>query len=331
MTGQAASTRARPLKVGLALPTFEETMVGVTPRWKNFEGMAQHAEAIGFDSLWVPDHMIHNAYHPEALFGAWECWSILTALAAVTTKVDLGTLVVCTGFRNPALIAKMADTVEDISGGRLILGLGAGYYEREFRAFGFPFDHVVGRFEEALVIIHTLLRKGKIDFEGQHYQARDCELRPRGPRPAGPPIMIGAKPDRPRALRLTAQYADYWNAFAINRAAALAPMTQAVDAACRKFSRDPATLQRTVTVVVEFPDCKEGAPENTWTRLLSSMGPIAGTPDEIAEALRDYARAGVDHVQVWLEPFNMAAIDAFAQVLERLDRDLAKDAGLKPE
>ncbi|HSI01940.1 MAG TPA: LLM class flavin-dependent oxidoreductase [Reyranella sp.] len=320
MTGQATSTAARPLKVGLALPTFEQTMAGATPRWKDFKGMAQRAEAIGFDSLWVPDHMIHNAYHPEALFGAWDCWSILTSLAAVTTRVELGTLVVCTGFRNPALIAKMADTVEDISGGRLILGLGAGYYEREFRAFGFPFDHLVGRFEEALTIIHTLLRKGKIDFEGQYYQARDCELGPRGPRPAGPPIMIGAKPDRPRALRLTAQYADYWNVFAINRAEALAPMTQAVDAACRKFGRDPATLQRTVTVVVEFPDCKAGAPENTWTRLLSSMGPLTGTPDEIAEILRGYARAGVDHLQVWLEPFNMAAIDAFAPVLERLDR-----------
>jgi len=112
----------------------------------------------------------------------------LAALAAVTERVELGTLVTCTSFRNPALLAKMADTVEEISDGRLILGLGAGYYEPEYRAFGFPFDHRVGRFEEALQIVYGLLRRGTIDFNGQYYQARDCELTPRGPRPGGLPF-----------------------------------------------------------------------------------------------------------------------------------------------
>ena len=320
MTDHNRSTGARPLKVGLVLPTFEGTMAGATPRWADFKRMAQQAEGIGFDALWVPDHMIHNAFQPDAMFGVWDCWSILSSLAAVTTRVELGTLVACTAFRSPALLAKMADTVEEISGGRLILGLGAGYYEREFSAFGFPFDHVVGRFEEALTIIHTLLRKGAIDFQGQYYQARDCELMPRGPRPAGPPIMIGAKPDRPRALRLTAQYADYWNAFAVNQPDAVAPMRQAVDAACRKFGRDPTTLRRTLTVMVELPGVKAGVPETTWTKLFSSMKPISGTPEAVAEALRDYAGEGVDHVQVWIEPFNSRALDAFAPVLDLLDR-----------
>jgi alkanesulfonate monooxygenase SsuD/methylene tetrahydromethanopterin reductase-like flavin-dependent oxidoreductase (luciferase family) len=321
MNAQATSVDARPLKVGLLIPTFDESVEGRTPRWTNLKAMAQRAEAVGFDSLWVPDHMIHNAYQPDGTeFGVWDCLSIVSSLAAVTSRVELGTLVVCTGFRNPALLAKMADTIEEVSAGRLILGLGAGYYEREFRAFGFPFDHVVGRFEEALTIVHALLRSGKIDFQGQYYQARDCELTPRGPRPAGPPIMIGARPDRPRALRLTAKYADYWNRFNVSRADAIAPMRQAVDAACGKVGRDAKTLRRTVTVPVDLPSCKAGAPETVWTRLMSSSQPITGSPGQIADALRGFAREGIDHVQIWLEPFNLAAVEAFAPVLEQLDR-----------
>ena len=169
--------------------------------------MAQCAEAVGFDSLWVPDHLM--CAHPatgDARLAVWECWSVLAALAATTNDIELGTFVACTSFRNPALLAKMADTVDEISNGRLILGLGAGWMEAEFRAFGYPFDNVVGRFEEALQIIHPLLRKGAVDFKGKYYEARECELLRRGPRQKGPPIMIGAKPDRPCALRLTAQY-----------------------------------------------------------------------------------------------------------------------------
>lgn len=313
-------TTARPLKVGLMLPTFEASMIGATPRWQDFKAMALHAEAVGFDSIWMPDHMLHDAFQQQALYGAWDCWSLVSSLAAVTTRIEIGTLVACTSFRNPAMTAKMADTVEEISGGRLILGLGAGYFEPEFRAYGYPFDHLMGRFEEALRIIHALLRTGAIDFQGQYYQARDCELRPRGPRRGGPPIMIGAKPDRPRALRLTAQYAEYWNAFHVNRPDMVAPMRQAVDAACAKAGRDPATLQRTVTTIVDLPGCKTTPVDNAWTRVVASVSPARGTPDELAEMLRGYARAGVDHIQVWLEPYSMAAIDAFATVLERLDR-----------
>jgi alkanesulfonate monooxygenase SsuD/methylene tetrahydromethanopterin reductase-like flavin-dependent oxidoreductase (luciferase family) len=114
----------------------------------------------------------------------------------VTERVELAPLVTCTGYRNPALLAKIADTVDEISGGRLILALGAGWHEPEYRAFGFPYDHRVGRFEEALAIIVPLLREGRVDFQGQYYQVRDCVLEPRGPRAGGPPILIGAQ--RPR-------------------------------------------------------------------------------------------------------------------------------------
>ena len=131
-----------------------------------------------------------------------EAWSLLTALAVATSKVELGQLVMCASFRPPAVLAKMAVTTDQISGGRLTLGLGAGWHDQEYRAFGFPLDHRVSRFEEALQIIVPLLRSGAVDFQGTYYTAVHCELAPRGPRPQGPPILIGAK--QPRMLRLTA-------------------------------------------------------------------------------------------------------------------------------
>lgn len=181
--------------------------------------------------------------------GVWECTTMLSALAAATSRVELGSLVMCTGFRNPALLAKMADTIDEISGGRLILGLGAGYPDREYPAFGYPTDHRYSRFAEAIHIIHGLLREGSIDFDGTYYQARECELRPRGPRPGGPPIMIGTRGKR--MLRLTAQYADLWNAFLLrghSRPEDLEPAMGSLDAACKDVGRDPATLARTASV-----------------------------------------------------------------------------------
>src|SRR5215218_5073345 len=185
----------RPLKLGIILDIFEgvDTNGQVTPakHWDELRDFARRVEALGFDSLWVPDHLFwREEGEASSTKGVWEGWSMLTALAAITERIELGTLVVCTAFRNPALLAKMADTVDEISGGRLILGLGAGYHEPEFRAFGYPYEYLGARFEEALTIIATLLRQGKIDFEGRFYQARDCELRPSGPRPAGPPILV---------------------------------------------------------------------------------------------------------------------------------------------
>src|SRR5215813_5687580 len=142
---------------------------GSATRWNEFKMMVQHAEAVGFDSLWLCDHLLYDFGARTGISGVpssgvWECWSMLSSVAAVTTRVEIGTLVSCTSFRNPALLAKMADTVDEISGGRLILGLGGGYEETEFRAFGYPFDHRVDRFEEALQIIHKLVRTGEIDF-----------------------------------------------------------------------------------------------------------------------------------------------------------------------
>ena len=175
---------AHPLKVGIFLPFGELMLDGATPRWADLLAMARLAEDAGFDSLWLGDHLLMPfPAHPSGAIGAWDCWSLLAALAAGTRRAELGPLVLCTGYRNPALLAKMADMVEEISGGRLVLGLGAGWAEGEHRAFGYPFDHRASRFEEAVQIIQGLLREGHVDFAGRYYQAHDCELRPRGPRP----------------------------------------------------------------------------------------------------------------------------------------------------
>jgi alkanesulfonate monooxygenase SsuD/methylene tetrahydromethanopterin reductase-like flavin-dependent oxidoreductase (luciferase family) len=304
----------RPLKVGLFLPLWEERTSGTVPSWAEILARAKAAEAVGADSLWVPDHFIFRFPDTEPE-GVWEGWSFLAALAASTERVELGQLVTCTTFRNPALLAKMADTVDEISGGRLTLGLGAGWHEPEFRALGHPFDHRISRMEEAITIIHGLLKHGQIDFEGTYYQARDCELRPRGPRAAGPPIMIGGS--GARVLGLTARFAGVWNRdfdkvnpelepFSPEDLAAWRPR---VDAACVKIGRDPATLKRTAGVLVDLPNApgREG-----WDAL-------TGPPEEIAEGLRSYASAGFSHVQVWLEPFTLEGIEAFALVLELLD------------
>ncbi len=307
-----AQTTTRPLKVGLALPDSEGYFDGGTARWSDLAAMARRAEEAGFDSLWVQDHLLFRfpGQEPE---GPWESFSLLAALAAVTERVELGTLVTCVSYRNPALTAKIADTIDEISGGRLILGLGAGWHEPEYRAFGYPFDHRYSRFEEALAIIHTLLREGRIDFAGKYHQARECELRPRGPRPQGPPLLIGST--SPRMLRLVARYADGWNTWLVwkrSYADAISPLRAVVDAACVEAGRDPATLARTVALRVDLPS-RPG-------RSASGAEPISGSLDEIAAALRAFPAEGISHLQVTLVPFTLAAVDEFAPVLEMLDQ-----------
>lgn len=306
---EATSMSRRPLKVGLMFPDTEREMGGGSARWADLLAMARTAEACGFDSIWVSDHLIFR-FEGKAPQGVWECWSLLSALAAVTERVEIGPLVSCTGFRNPALLAKVAETVDEISGGRLILGLGAGWHEPEYRAFGYPFGHRVGRFEEAVRIIAGLLHNGRVDFAGTYYHARDCELRPRGPRPDALPIMIGTTGDR--MLRLTAEHADLWNGWGLNSPADVATAQAKVDAACAAVGRDPATLGRTGTVLIDLPG-KAGRPRETPPF-------VTGNAETLAEILRGHSRAGICHVQVVLDPNTVAGVEEFARVLEYLDR-----------
>lgn len=284
-------------------------MGGGSARWSDLLEMAKTAEACGFDSLWVSDHLIFRFAGKDPQ-GVWECWSLLAALAAVTERIEIGPLVSCTSFRNPALLAKVADTVDEISGGRLILGLGAGWHEPEYAAFGYPFDRRVARFAEALTIVAGLLRHGEIDFSGEFYQARECELRPRGPRASGPPLMIGATGDR--MLRLTAEHADIWNAWGVNDPAAVPALRDRVDAACIDIGRDPATLERTCTVLIDL-DGRAGRPRETAPFL-------DGSAESIAETLRGHAREGITHIQIVLDPNTVAGVEQCARVLDYLDR-----------
>jgi alkanesulfonate monooxygenase SsuD/methylene tetrahydromethanopterin reductase-like flavin-dependent oxidoreductase (luciferase family) len=295
------------LKVGLQLPEVE-----YEARWSELSAMARLAEDIGLDSLWVGDHYLYR--EDGRTRGPWEAWTQLAALAAVTSRVALGPLVAATAFHQPAVLAKFAATVDEISAGRLVLGLGAGWNATEFAAFGFPFEHRVARFEEAFEIIRTLLRDGHIDFDGRFYQVRDCELLPRGPRPEGPPILIGSS--GPRMLRITMPHAQAWNAWYEtygNAASGIAAQRELVDAACREVGRDPAAVERTVAVFVRLPGAS-GA-----RSIDPNAPPVEGSAEHIAQALADLAAEGIGHAQLVIDPPTAQGVAALAPVLEALD------------
>lgn len=284
-------------------------MGGADPRWRDIRAMARRAEEIGLDFVGVLDHL---------LFGHWECWTMLSALAASTDRIQLASFVTCTGYRNPALLAKMATTLDEISDGRLILGLGAGDSNSEHRAFGYPTDHLVSRMEEALQVILPLLREGRVDFDGRYYHAKTDEFEPRGPRSDGPPVLVGSLGGE-RMLQITARYADIWDGALLVTQNTLAGLDEAmarVDAACEREGRDPATLQRMVELVVEFP----GGNAAAW---LENMEPVTGSTDEIADLMAAFVERGVSHIMVWIEPNSLAGLDEFAPVLEAFRRRIA--------
>jgi probable F420-dependent oxidoreductase len=301
----------RPLKVGIQLPEVERET-----RWSELLDMTRAIEDLGYDSVWLGEHLLYR-WSDRPPRGPWEAWSMLSAIAAVTDRIGFGPLVACTAFHNPAILAKQASTIDEISGGRLILGLGAGWNETEFRAFGVPFDHRVDRFEEAFTIIRTLLQDGAIDFDGRFYQARDCELLPRGPRPTGPPLMIGS--NGPRMLRIAAPHVQAWNSWFAdigNRPDGVARLRAVVDEAARDVGREPTDIERTVAVLIRFPD-GTGRVQGSYAG--SPPPPLEGPPEVMADALRDYARAGIGHVQLVIDPITRGSIEAFAPVLRLLD------------
>lgn len=301
------SSPQRALKVGIQLPEVERP-VG----WSELLAMTRLAEQAGFDSIWLGDHLLYRV-EGEPDRAPFEAWALLAALAGATERIALGPLVACTGFHNPAVLAKAAETVDEISGGRLILGLGAGWNRAEFEAFGVSYDRRVDRFEEAFTIIRSLLRDGRVDFAGAYHQARDCVLVPRGPRPNGLPLMVGSLGER--MLRITLPYVEMWNVWYAdfdNRVDGLKPLLARVDSACRDVDRDPATLARTAALLVQLPGGtgrKGGDPGER------AIPPIAGTSEDIARELRAFAAAGISHVQLVLDPITLESIEALAPVL----------------
>ncbi|MCB2222821.1 MAG: LLM class flavin-dependent oxidoreductase [Actinobacteria bacterium] len=301
---------SRPLAVGIQLPEIERR-VG----WTELRAMAVLAEQAGFDSVWVGDHLL---YRPEdgPPVGPWEAWSLLAAIAAVTDRVLLGPLVAATSFHNPAMLAKKAATVDEISGGRLVLGLGAGWNRAEYEAFGFPFDRRASRFEEAFTVIRSLLRTGRADLRGEFTDVRDCVLDP-PPRPGGPPLMIGSIGER--VLAATLPYVDLWNGWFQwfgNTTEGLRRLLRRVDAACAAVGRDPAEVERTVAVLVA-PATPAGRPVHGAQG--EGVPPLSGPPAAVAETLAEMAAAGVGHVQLVLDPITLASIEAAAAILDALD------------
>ena len=303
----------RPLKIGIQLPEVERVV-----RWPELAEMARSAEEIGLDSIWVGDHLLYRDRGSEPT-APWEAWSQLAAIAAITTRVEIGPLVASTSFHNPAMIAAKANAIDEISGGRLILGLGAGWNEVEYRAFGFPYDHRVSRFEEAFGIIRGLLRDGRADTRGDYYTVTDLPLLPPPHRAGGPPLMVGSI--GPRMLEITLPHVDAWNAWHAwfdNSVEGYLPLRDKVDAACRSAEREPADVERTLALLVGFtggvgrPAGDESEPESD---------PIPGDdPEALAATLMDFAAAGVGHVQLVLDPITVDSIRRLKPMLAALDR-----------
>jgi probable F420-dependent oxidoreductase len=301
----------RAIRVGVQLPEVEREV-----RWPELLDMARAIDDLGFDGIWVGEHLLYRWADRDPR-GPWEAWTLMAALAAATRTATIGPLVACTAFHNPALLAKQAATIDEIAGGRFVLGLGAGWNETEFRAFGFPFDHRIDRFEEAFTIIRTLLRDGAIDFDGRYHQARDCELLPR-PRPGGPPLLIGS--NGPRMLRIALPHADAWNTWYAdtgNRPDGVARLRDIVDEACRDVGREPGEIRRTVAVHVRLPGGRGRTMGDISTT--DRIEPLEGPPQRMADELRAYAAAGIDEVQAVLDPIDRVAIQRFAEVLPLLD------------
>lgn len=294
------------MKIGLLVFTANELEGNRKRPYQSIRAIVRQAEADGFDSVWLADHLFYRD-PDEPTRGVWECWTMLAALAEATQRVEIGTLVLCNSLRNPAVLAKMATAADEVSGGRLILGIGAGWNESEYRAFGLPFDHRVDRFEEALQILRPLLRDGHANFAGTYYQARDCEDLPRGPRSDGPPLLVGG--EGPRMLRLTAQYADLWNIGYMGTPDTMVGPFARIGAACREVGRDPATLGITAFIGLWFPDLQEKKPG-------FCDNPLSGTAQDIAAALRGYAELGVLHVMFQCAPYTQAARERLAEAVQ---------------
>jgi alkanesulfonate monooxygenase SsuD/methylene tetrahydromethanopterin reductase-like flavin-dependent oxidoreductase (luciferase family) len=296
----------RPCKIGVQLPEVERFVP-----WPEYADMARRAEAVGYDSIWVGDHLLYDL--PDGVTrGPYEAWTTLAALASITERVELGPLVASTAFHAPTMLAKQAATVDAISNGRLIAGLGAGWNRREFDGYGFPYDRRVSRFEEALAIIAPLLRDGRTSYHGEFYDVDDCVLDPPPVRPGGPPIMLGS--NSPRMLGIGLPVVDAWNVWWSiydNSAERYAEVKAEVDAVM------PAgrSVAATAAVMVTIPGGRGRLMGSDYNAQVATV-----TPDDLADHVRALATIGATHLQLVLDPITSETIDLVAQVLADLDR-----------
>jgi alkanesulfonate monooxygenase SsuD/methylene tetrahydromethanopterin reductase-like flavin-dependent oxidoreductase (luciferase family) len=297
---------SRPCKIGVQLPEVERFVP-----WPEYLDLARRVEDAGFDSVWVGDHLLYDL--PDgSTRGPYEAWTTLAAVAAATRRVELGPLVASTSFHAPAMLAKQAATVDAISGGRLIVGLGAGWNAREYAAFGFPYDRRVSRFEEAMSIVVALLREGRTTFHGQFYDVDDCVLDPRPVRAGGPPIMLGST--SPRMLSIGLPVVDSWNVWwsiydnSVARFAEIAGQVGAATPADR-------TVEATAAVLVTLPDGRGRLMGTAYDAKVTVV-----TPDDLADHVRDLAAAGAGHLQLVVDPITAESVDVVGQVLRDLDR-----------
>jgi alkanesulfonate monooxygenase SsuD/methylene tetrahydromethanopterin reductase-like flavin-dependent oxidoreductase (luciferase family) len=297
---------ARPCKVGVQLPEVERFVP-----WPEYVDLGRRAEAAGFDSIWVGDHLIYDL--PDgSTRGPYEAWTTLAAIAAVTERVQIGPLVASTSFHAPSMLAKQAATVDAISQGRLILGLGAGWNRREYDAFGFPYDRRVARFEEALAIIAPLLRQGRTTFHGQFYDVDDCVLDPPPAREGGPPIMLGS--NSPRMLRIGLPVVDSWNVWWSiygNSAKRFAEIKSEIDAVIP----EGRSVEATAAVLVTLPGAEGRLMGEEYDAPATTI-----TPDDLADHVRGLANAGAAHLQLVLNPINAGSIETIGVALADLDR-----------
>jgi probable F420-dependent oxidoreductase len=295
----------RPLRIGIQFPEVERDV-----RWPEYKVMARAAELAGFDSIWLGDHLLYrNDGRPER--GPWEAWTLLAGLAAVTERVTVGPLVACAAFHPPAVLAKMAATVDEMSGGRLVLALGAGWNQTEFDAFGLPFDHRASRFEEAFEIIRRLLGGERVTLHGTYWRVDDAVLLPKPAR--RPPLMIGSGGER--VLSIALPHVDRWNTWFDwygNTPDGFAARNAEIDAAAERAGRDPREIQRSACVHVVMD---RGADERP---IDPNAPPLEGTPERIAEGLLEMAEAGADEVILVVTPITERSIQRLADVLALL-------------
>lgn len=284
---------ARPMSMGLMLPVREGTMGGETPRFADLVPMSQTAAAVGFEALWFGDHLSYE--QGGETVGTWEAWTLMAAIANAVPNVQIGPLVTAAGYRNPGLIAKMTEMIDEISGGRFVLGIGAGWAKPEYEQFGYPYDHRASRFEESIKIIHDLLRTGESTLHGKFLRTNGAVNRPRGPRTGGAPILIGSNGDR--LVHSVARFADAWNSDWQQSPEDYAPLLARVDAACDAIGRSRESLVRTGSV--RFTTDTPG--------------------DDVQRYLHDVRELGISHLVIGLEPRTISAVEWFGNEIARFD------------